>query len=249
MITSGTFAPNAGALETLLDAGEGPVIVLDPCGSLWNTFFQTPRWSRLWQAWRLCPGQTQEGDVWNVISALKGVSALAGSSALAAALFPSNEYSDLTRELMSCMLQFTDETDHVRDLPALAGQLWADELWIAIARWSRKYPHSASLQMARALLTRDGASEAAEAIRRRMATYHHPHVAETFSGAPGLNLNTLRQRPGQIIFLTPDIRSMESQELTDVYGFLVTSLRSIGALHHIMFSMVEPALVAHGGVL
>lgn len=27
MIMSGTFAPNAGALEKLLDAGEGPVLV------------------------------------------------------------------------------------------------------------------------------------------------------------------------------------------------------------------------------
>lgn len=249
MITSGTFAPNAGALEKLLDAGEGPVIVLDPCGALWNTFFQTPRWSRLWQAWRLSPGQTQEGDVWNVISALKGVNSLAGTSALAVALFPANEHSDLTRELMTCLLQFTDETDHVLDLPALAGQLWADELWKAIARWSRKYPQNVQLQKARALLTRDGASDAAEAIRSRMVIYHHPHVAETFSGASGLNLNTFRQRTGQIIFLTPDIRSMESQELTDVYAFLLTSLQSIGALHHVTFSVIEPALVTQGDVL
>lgn len=250
MITSGTFAPNAGALEKLLDAGEGPVIVLDPCGALWNTFFLTPRWSRLWQAWRLSPGQTQEGDVWNVINALKGVNSIAGSSALAAALFPADHYSDLTRELMSSMLQFTDETNHVCDLPALAGQLWwAEELWITIARWSRKYPNNSSLQTVRALLTRDGASDSIKAIRSRMATYHHPHVAETFSGASGLNLSTFRLRPGQIIFLTPDIRSMENEELTDVYAFLLTSLQSIGALHHVTFSMIEPALVAQGDVL
>lgn len=249
MTTCVTFAPDAGALGNLLDAGEGPVIVLDPCGAHWKSFFQTPRWPRLWQAWRLCPGQTQEGDVWNVISALKGVNSLAGSSALAEALFPVNEYSDLTRELMSCLLQFTDETDHVHDFPALAGQLWADELWQVMARWSRKYPYNCSLQRARALLTRDGASDAAGSIRSRMAIYHHPHVAETFSGASGLSLNTLRLRPGQIIFLTPDIRSMESKELTDVFAFLLTSLRSIGALHYIAFSIVEPALVAQGDVL
>lgn len=249
MIKSGTFAPDAGALEKLLDAGTGPVIVLDPCGAHWNIFFQTPRWSRLWQAWRLCPGQTQEGDVWNVISALKGVNSVAGSSALAEALFPVDEHSDLTRELMSCLLQFTDETDHVHDFPALAGQLWADELWQVMARWSRKYPYNPSLQRARALLTHDGASHAAGAIRRRMAIYHHPHVAETFSGTCGLNLNTFRLRPGQIIFLTPDIRSMESNELTDVFAFLLTSLRSVGALHYIKFSIVEPALVAQGDLL
>jgi hypothetical protein len=137
---SGTFAPDAGALASLLDAGEGPVIVLDPCGALWTEFWQTPRWSRLWQAWRLAPGQAQEGDVWDVLGALKTVNAAAGTAALAAALFPADGYSDLTRQLMVCLLTFAHETGHVSDLPALAGRLWADDPLAAIARWSRKYP-------------------------------------------------------------------------------------------------------------
>lgn len=243
MITSGSFAPDDGEFANLLNAAKGPVIALDPCGTLWNTFWQTPRWSQLWQAWRLAPGQIQEGDVWNVVSALKNVNPAAGSSALSAALFPADEYSDLTRELMDCLLQFADDTAHVSDLPTLAGKLWADDLWIAIARWSRKYPYNPFLQAARTLLTRDGAGDSVKAIRNRMATYHHPHVAETFSGTSGLNLNTFRQRSGQIIFLTPDIHCMESAELTDVYAFLVTALRAIGALHHITFSLIEPVLI------
>lgn len=248
MTTSVTFAPDDGALASLLDEGTGPVIVLDPCGALWDTFWNTPRWSRLWQAWRLAPGQAQESDVWNVVEALKNVSAAAGISSLTAALFPADEYSDLTRELMACMLRFADVTGHVSDLPALAGQLWADGLWTAIARWSRKYPYDPSLQTARALLTREGASGASQAICSRMATYHHPHVAETFSGAPGLRLDTLRLRPGQIIFLTPDIRCTESAELAAVYTFLVTALRTLGALHNVNFSFVAPALTAEGDV-
>lgn len=246
MTTSGTFAPDAGALSSLLDAGTGPVLVLDPCGVLWETFWNTPRWSRLWQAWRLAPGQTQEGDVWNVISALGQVNQAAGTAALAAALFPEGRYAGLTRELMACLLTFADNTGHVSDLPALAGQLWADDPWAAIARWSRKHPSDPTLQTVRAMLTREDASEALLAIRHRMGTYHHPHVAESFTGAPGLNLSTLRQRPGQVIFLTPDIRCMESEDLTSVYGFLMSALQAMAALRHVTFSLVEPVMNAEG---
>lgn len=249
MTTSDTFAPDSGALSSLLDAGEGPVLVLDPCGAQWETFWSTRRWSRLWQAWRLAPGQTQEGDVWNVISALSHINKAAGTAALATALFPEARHGGLARELMACLLTFASDTGHVSDLPALAGQLWADDPWAAIARWSRKYPYDPALQTARALLTREGASEALLAIRYRMGIYHHPHVAETFAGAAGLSLSTFRQRPGQIIFLTPNIRCMESGELTSVYGFLVSALQTMAALHQVTLSLVEPALTAEGDAL
>lgn len=246
MTTSETFAPDTGALASLLDAGEGPVIVLDPCGELWKAFWQTRRWSRLWQAWRLAPGQTQEGDVWNVMGSLRHVNRVAGTQALSAALFPAEKNSDLTRQLMACLLTFADETRHVSDLPSLAGPLWADDPWAAIARWSRKYPYDPALQTARGLLTREGASDAVLAIRNRMGSYHHPHVAETFAGAPGLSLSAISQRPGQVIFLTPDIHCMENTELTAVYGFLVAALQSMAALHCIKFAVVEPVLTAEG---
>jgi len=250
MITSGTFAPDAGALSSLLDAGKGPVLVLDPCGALWQSFWDTPRWSTLWQAWRLAPGQTQEGDVWDVLGALRHVHAVEGAAALAASLFPAENHSDLTRELMACVLLFADDTGHFNGegagFGALAGQLWADDLWIALARWSRRYPYHPSLQAARELLTQEGAGEAAAAIRSRMTIYHHPHVAETFTGAPGFGLGTLKQRPGQVIFLTPDIRCMESAELTDVYAFLFDALRAVGALHYVTFSLAEPKIISEG---
>ena len=250
MITSGTFAPDAGALSSLLDAGAGPILVPDPCGSLWQTFWNTPRWSHLWQAWHLAPGQTQEGDVWDVLAALRHVNAADGAAAVANALFPAETYSSLTRRLMACVIGFADDTGHfsadASGLGALAGQLWADDLWIALARWSRRFPYHPSLQAARALLTQDGAGEAAAAIRSRMAIYHHPHVAETFTGAPGFSLNTLHQRPGQIVFLTPDIRCMESDDLTSVYGFLIRALQALAALHCVTFSLAEPTVIAEG---
>lgn len=56
MTISVTLAPDAGALSSLLDAGRGPVLVLDPCGALWAAFWQSPGWKNLWQAWRLVPG-------------------------------------------------------------------------------------------------------------------------------------------------------------------------------------------------
>ena len=250
MTMSGTFAPDAGALATLLDAGEGPVIVLDPCGVLWAQFWLTARWSSLWQAWRLAPGQTQEGDVWNVLDALKGVSAPEGCTSIAAALFPAGEHSELTRQLMACVLAFADDSGYFSGqssgLGGLAGQLWADDLWAALARWSRKYPYHPALQTARSLLTQNGAGESVQAIRDRMAIYHHPHVAESFAGCAGLNLSTLRQRPGQIIFLTPDIRCMETPALTSVYAFLMNALCTMGALHCVTFALLEPTLTAKG---
>lgn len=250
MTTSCTFAPDTGALFSLLESGNGPILVLDPCGAMWDAFWQAQRWKKLWQAWRLAPGQTQEGDIWDVLGALRHVRASEGSAALAAALFPEEEHSDLTRRLMSCVMAFADDTGHFSSRSAgfggLAGQLWADDLWIAIARWSRQYPHHPALQEARAQLTHEGAGESVVAIRHRMAIFHHPHVAETFTGAVGLKLSTLRQRPGQVIFLTPDIRCMESEELTSVYRFLVSALMAIASLHHVTFALVEPALATEG---
>ncbi|XXN66773.1 prepilin peptidase-dependent protein (plasmid) [Enterobacter ludwigii] len=253
MTTSGTFAPDAGALSSLLDAAAGPVLVLDPCGALWEAFWQAPRWKTRWQAWRLAPGQTQEGDVWDVLGALRHVHATDGSEAISAALFPADAHSDLTRSLMTCLLAFADDTGHFigrsSGLGALAGQLWAGDLWSTLARWSREYPYHPSLQTARALLTHDGAGESVKAISHRMAIFHHPHVAEAFTGAPGFSLSALRQRPGQVIFLTPDIRCMESEELTSVYGFLFNALQAMAALHHVAFSLAEPALTAEGDPL
>lgn len=253
MTTSGTFAPDTGALSSLLDAGNGPVLVLDPCGELWEAFWQAPVWKKLWQAWRLAPGQTQGGDVWDVLAAMGSVNAADGSQCLAAQLFPADSHSDLTRRLMTCILAFADETGHFSGCPAglgaLAGQLWACDLWSTLARWSRQYPYHPSLQAARALLTLEGASESEAAIRRRMEIFHHPHVAETFTGAPGLSLSTLRQRPGQVIFLTPDIRCMESEDLTSVYCFLASGLQAMASLHHVTFSRVEPVLTPEGGAL
>lgn len=253
MTTSVTFAPDAGALSSLLDAGIGPVLVLDPCGALWNTFWNTPRWRQLWQAWRLAPGQTQEGDVWDVLAAMRNVRATDGSECLAAALFPENSHSDLTRRLMTCVMSFADDTGHfagrTAGFGALAGQLWAGDLWSSIACWSRQYPQHPALQNARALLTQEGASESVLDIRNRMAIFHHPHVTESFTGAAGFSHSTLRQRPGQVIFLTPDIRCMESNELTSVYGFLAGALQAMAALHHVTFSLVEPVLAREGDPL
>lgn len=250
MITSGTFAPDAGALSSLLDAGAGPVIVSDPCGTLWDIFRHTPRWTSVWQAWRLAPGQAQEGNVWDVLGALRQLPSDDGCRQLATALFPADAHSALTRDLMACVLMFADDTGHFTGrsagLGGLAGQLWADDLWTAIARWSRLYTQHPSLQLARTLLTQDGAGESVRAIRERMATFHHPHVAESFAGGAGMDLRSFRQRPAQVIFLTPDIRCMESKELTDVYAFLLDALRALGALHHVTFSLAEPAIISEG---
>lgn len=241
MTTSSTFAPNDGALASLLDAGVGPVIVLDPCGAQWDTFWNTSRWSRVWQAWRLAPGQILDDDSWDVLDALKSLNAAEGPTTLAAALFPTDEHSDLTRQLMACLLAFASDAGHICHLPALAGQLWADDPWVAISHWTRKHPYHPALQAARELLTHEGASESVAAIRNLMAAYHHPHIARTFTGG-GLNLSSLRTRPAQIIFLTPDIRCMENGELSAVYAFLVTALRTLGSLHYVEFALVEPTL-------
>lgn len=250
MTTSGTFAPDAGALTSLLDAGDGPVLVLDPCGTLWEAFWQSPYWKKVWQSWRLAPGQMQGADVWDVLAAMRNVSAADGSTALAAALFPVDRYSDLTRRLMTCVMAFADDTGHFvgrsAGLGALAGQLWAGDFWSTIARWSRQYPNHPSLQTARALLTLDGASGSVLAIRNRMEIFHHPYVAETFTGAAGLSLSSFSQRPGQVIFLTPDIHCMENENLTSVYGFLVSALQAMAKLHHLTFSLVEPVVTTEG---
>lgn len=246
MKTSSTFASDVDALTTVLDAGIGPIIVLDPCGVLWEEFHSTQRWSRLWQAWRLAPAQTQEGDTWDVLRALSHVNAAEGTATLAAAMFPPETHTHLTRQLMACVLTFAADSGHFNGrasgLATLARQLWADELWTALARWSKKYPCHPALQSARALLTQEGASESAGIIRNCMAIYHHPHVAESLTGGCGLNLSTFRIRPGQIIFLTPDIRCMENPALTEVYGFLFTALHAPGALHHLNFAVIEPTL-------
>lgn len=250
MTTSSTFAPDTGALYSLLDAGIGPVLVLDPCGALWEDFWQSPHWKNRWKTWRLAPGQTQEGDVWDVLSALRQVNPEDGATAVATALFPADRYSDLTRRLMACVMTFADDTGHftgrAAGLGAQAGQLWAGGIWRCIARWSRQYPHHPALQTARALLTLEGASASVLDIRNRMEIFHHPHVAETFTGATGFTLSRLRQRPGQVIFLTPDIRCMESEALTSVYRFLASALQAMAALHHVTFSLVEPVLTAEG---
>lgn len=250
MTTLGRFAPDTGALSSLLDSGNGPVLVLDPCGALWETFWQTPHWKKEWQAWRLAPGQTQEGDVWDVLGALRDVNVTDGSMALAAALFPEDAHSEMTRHLLACVLKFADDTglfnENSAGLGALAGQLWADDLWTAIARWSRQYPNHYLLQTARALLTQEGASDSVLAIRQRMAIFHHPHVAESFTGASGLKLGNFLQRSGQIIFLTPDIRCMESEELTSVYRFLLSALQTMASLHYVKFSLIEPIMIVEG---
>lgn len=251
MTTIESFAPDAGALFSLLDAGAGPVLVNDPCGALWDEFWQAPHCRNVWQSWRLAPGQTQEGDVWDALAALRHVHAADGAAALAAALFPPATHTDLTRRLMTCVMTFASDTGHFNGqssgLGALAGQLWADDLWGAITRWSRQYPYHPALQSARALLTREGASESVLAISSRMTIFHHPHVAETFTGAPGFRLSTLRLRPAQVIFLTPDIRCMESDELTSVYGFLLHALQSMASLHNVKFSLAEPVRAEEGG--
>lgn len=245
MTTNDIFTPDDGPLFALSDAGGGPVLVLDPCGTRWKTFWTTSRWPPHWRAWRLAPGQTQEGDAWSVTGELDHVDRAAGAAAIAASLFPEARHA-LTRELMGCLLRFASETGHAGDFPSLAGQLWAGEPWDTIARWTRAYPDSPLLRTARSLLTEEGASEALLAIRYRMSIYHHPHVAETFAGEGQLQLSTLRQDPHQIIFLTPDIRCMESGELTSVYGFLVSALQSVAALHHVTLTLVEPPLNTEG---
>lgn len=67
MTTSGSFAPDTGALSSLLDAGNGPVLVLDPCGELWEAFWQAPVWKNSGRpgAWR--PGRRRRatsGTCW-----------------------------------------------------------------------------------------------------------------------------------------------------------------------------------------
>lgn len=248
MKKSSTFVSDSGALSAALDAARGPVVVLDPCGELWSQYWQKCHWDRMWAAWRFMPGDPSGPDSWDVLGELRDVDNAAGAAALAVALFPANQYTEATRQVMVSVLAFANDTRHFSGLPELAGQLWADDLWTAIARWSRQYMHHPALQAARTLLTQEGANEAEGAIRSRMATYHHPHVAQTFQSGAGFRLSTLAQQPCQVIFLTPSIRCMENPELTAVYALLLNSLRRLGALYSVEFALIEPTLNAEGDV-
>ncbi|WP_226020500.1 prepilin peptidase-dependent protein [Serratia symbiotica] len=245
MTMSSVFVPDSHALTAALDAADGPLLVLDPCGELWTQFWQASRW-RCWQAWRLMPGQTPEGDNWDVLRELQGVKAREGVAALSGALFPGEGPASLTHRLMVCILTFAEDTRCCADLPTLAGRLWADDLWAVIARWRRQYRVHPALQAAQTLLTQWGAGEAAQAIRERMAVYHHPHVAETFLAGYGFRLETLRARPGQILFLTPGIRCLEDPALMAVYAFITGALRALSVLHYQPFTLFQPTLTHQG---
>lgn len=245
MIMNSWFSPDGSDLYATLEAGLGPVVVLDPCGELWTQFLLEDRW-RLWRVWRLMPGQAGDFDGWDVLGEIQGVNAAAGASVLAAALFPLTQNTELTRRLMSCVLAFANDTGHFMGLPALAGQLWADDLWPVIARWSRLFPYHPALQKARELLTLEGAGEAMMAIRHRMMTYHHPHVAETFQAGMGFCLSRLRLQPGQILFLTPSIRCLENVDLMAVYTFITESLLQLSALHYQPLTLFQPKFPFEG---
>ena len=224
------------ALSCMLDKRCEPVIVYDPCGILWETYWITRRWRHSWQAWRLAPGLTQEGDTWNVISALSGIDKETGTKALARALFPEDKYESLPRDLMACIVRFAEDTGNIADLPALASQLWAEDPWITIARWSKMYPTNPALQRARTLLTGQGASNAVLTIRNCMGTYHHPLVAETFSDTPGFDLGSLKERPAQIVFLTPDEACLRDEDLAYAYTFMIRALMAMAELHRVKIS-------------
>lgn len=245
MTLSSVFASDGRALSDALDAGRGPIVVLDPCGELWAQFWQESRW-RLWRAWRFSPGHVERYDCWDVLAELQSVNPRAGATVLASALFPLTDDAELTRRLMGLVLAFADDTGHFNGLASLAGQLWADDLWPALTRWSRLFPHHPMLQMARALLTQEGAGTAVLTIRNRMATYHHPHVAETFQAGVGFRITTLGLQLGQIIFLTPGIRCLENPELMAVYAFIIESLLQLSALHHKPFTLFQPAHIFEG---
>lgn len=245
MTMNSWVAPDDSDLRDALNGGRGPIVVFDPCGEFWTQFCQENRW-RPWRAWRLTPGLSGEFDCWDVLSELKGVNSAAGCAVLAAALFPEAHNTELTRKLMGYVLAFADDSRHFSGLPELAGQLWADDLWTAIARWSRIYPLHPALQSARALLTREGAGEAILAIRYRMMIYHHPNVAETFDSDVGFSLSQLRLQPGQILFLTPGISCLEDPDLMAVYAFITEALRELSALHHQPFTVFHPARPPEG---
>jgi len=242
------FAPDGRDLYTALETGHGPVVVFDPCGELWTQFWLESRW-QLWRAWRLMPGQTDRHDGWDVLGELQSVNVAEGAAVLAAALFPLMPSDSLTQRLMRCVLTFADDCGLFSGLPDLASQLWADDLWTAMARWSRQFPYHSALQAARALLTQEGAGEAVLAIRLRMMTFPHPHVAPTFQGGAGFRLSRLRQQPGQILFLTPDIRCLENPELMAVYTFMTECLMQLSALHYQPFTLFQPAKPVEGDAL
>jgi len=239
------FSPDGRDLYTALDAGQGPLVVLDPCGELWTQFWLESRW-QLWKSWRLMPGQAERYDNWDVLAALQHVNVDEGASVLAAALFPLMTPESLTQRLMHSVLTFADDSGLFSGLPDLASQLWADDLWTVIARWSRQFQYNMALQGARALLTEEGAGEAVLAIRLRMMTFAHPHVAQTFQGGYGFRLNRLRPQPGQILFLPPDIRCLEHPELMSVYTFMTDCLLQLSARHHQPFTLFRPAVAAQG---
>lgn len=242
------FSPDGRDLYTALDAGQGPLVVLDPCGELWTQFWLESRW-QLWKSWRLMPGQAERYDNWDVLAALQNVNLDEGASVLAAALFPLMTPESLTQRLMRSVLTFADDSGLFSGLPDLASQLWADDLWTVIARWSRQFQNNGALQAARALLTQEGAGEAVLAIRLRMMTFAHPHVSQTFQGGSGFRLNRLRQQPGQIVFLTPDIRCLENPELMGVYTFMTKCLLQMSAMHYQPFTLFRPAGASYGEAL
>ncbi|OWY74678.1 prepilin peptidase-dependent protein (plasmid) [Pantoea allii] len=229
-------------LAEALDAGRGPLLVPDPGGELWNQFWDEPRW-RPWLAWRLAPGVTQEGDSWDVLRELEGVRAEEGVSAVAGALFPDLPANSLTRSLMETLLGFAGNSKLCADLPSLAARIWADDVWGFISRETKRDSWNPALQAATALLSKPGADQSAHAIRDMMAVYHHPHVAETFEHGRGFRLSTLRTRPCQIVFLTPDVMTPEKPELMAVYAFLSGALMSLSALRFAPFTAFIPAAV------
>lgn len=227
-------------LAEALDAGRGPLLVPDPGGELWKQFWDEPRW-RPWQPWRLAPGVPQEGDCWDVLRELEGVRAEEGVMALAEALFPDLPANSLTRSLMEALLGFAGNSPSCPDLPSLAAGIWADGAWGFIARETKRDRWSPALQAAAGLLSRPGAEASAQAIRDLMAVYHHPHVAETFEHGRGFRLSTLRTRPCQIIFLTPDVMAPEKPDLMAVYAFLSGALLSLSTMRSAPFITFSPS--------
>ncbi|MBU9819656.1 prepilin peptidase-dependent protein [Rahnella sp. BCC 1045] len=245
MMTKNWVAPDGRDLYATLEAGQGPVAVLDPCGELWAQFWLSNRGEE-WRAWRLMPGLDGIHDSWDILGELQDVNVSEGAAVVASGLFPLMPQAALTPSLMRCVLTFADDCGQFCGLPGLATALWAEDLWTFIARWSRQFPYNPSLKSARELLTHEGAGEAALAIRLRMMTFAHPHVTRTFQAGPGFNLRRLRRQPGQILFLTPDIRCLEDPELKALYTFMTQCLLQLSALHSQPFTLFQPVPVQTG---
>ncbi|NIG98049.1 MAG: hypothetical protein G5701_01570 [Serratia symbiotica] len=62
----------------------------------------------------------------------------------------------------------------------------------------------------------------------------------------GCWLDTLRARPGQILFLTPRIRCLEDPALMAVYAFITGALRALSMLHYQPFTLFQPTLTHQG---